>query len=304
MTDTDIPQIYRCPMRSELAGIDHAIQAERAFSDGIVAIGWGLVDEPPTTLEETCRRAAETWDSRAAGTIRRFAEAPEGSLVWSRHTDGTWMLGRIAGPWEPDFSPAAIKTDMHQVRKCDWAPTRLLSERVPGKVIISFSYPGSSFSQIHNAAARLISHSLYGALTGQPVEVDPPSPETTLRELLDPFDVEDLLFTYLQVERGFVVLPKSRRVNNQTYEWALIDRESGRLVPVSVKTGASVLDVGQLASTAEAEGMAIAYSSEGLYEGDDRGRVEYITNSQLLEFVESSPHLLPPRVAEWMKLAS
>jgi hypothetical protein len=53
-----------------------------------------------------------------------------GSLIWSRHPDGTWLLGKIKGEWRPDYSDAAERVDVHQVRDIDWAPRRLLSEEV------------------------------------------------------------------------------------------------------------------------------------------------------------------------------
>lgn len=301
----DVPRIYRCPMRSGLDRVDHTVQIERALGLGIVAIGWGILENPPTTLDDTYERVQARWpdDRTSVPCIKRFANAPIDSLIWSRHTDGTWLLGKLTGEWRPDYSPEAIETDMHQVRDCAWAPKRLLSERVPGKVIISFSYPGSSFSQIHDPPAREVSYALYGELTGTPVEVSAPTPETVLKHLLDPYDVEDLVFSYLQVERACIVLPKSRRTTNQTYEYAVIERDSGNLVPVSIKTGSSAVDVTQLASTAEAAGKAIAYSTEGNYDGDDHGRVERISNDQLLEFVGQYPKLVPPRVRLWMEQA-
>jgi hypothetical protein len=300
----DVPRIFRCPMRSGLDRVDHTVEIERALELGIVAVGWGDFENRPTTLEETYDRVQAKWnDSRAVHCIRRFAKAPVGSLVWSRHTDGTWLLGKLTGEWRPDYSEDAIETDMHQVRDCSWAPKKLLSERVPGKVIISFSYPGESWSEIHNPTAREVSYALYGELTGKPVEIPAPTPETVLKNLLDPFDVEDLVYAYLQVERGYLVLPKSRQTTNRTYEYAVVERDSGRLVPVSIKTGSSAVDVAELASTAEAEGKAIAYSTEGLYDGDDHGRVERIPTDDLLRFADQQPKLLPPRVRLWMEQA-
>lgn len=291
-------------MRSGLDRVDKTREINRALELGIAAVGWGVLDNPPSTLGETYERVKAQWpsDRSAVPTIKRFVEAPLGSLIWSRHTDGTWLLGKLTGEWRPDYSKDAIAT--HQVRECAWAPAKLLSERVPGKVVLSFSYPGSSFSQIHSEPARELSYSIYGELTGRPVKVRAPSARTVLHDLLDPYDVEDLVFTYLQVVRGYVVLPKSRRTDNRTYEWALIERKSGRLVPVSIKTGSSSVDVAELASTAEAEGKAIAYSTEGLYDGDDGGRVERVTEDELLRFARTSAHLLPPRVRQWMGRAA
>jgi hypothetical protein len=294
-------------MRSGKPGVDHRRQVEHCLRLGQVAIGWGVLEQPPTTLEETLERVREFpasgWGSRAAGTIRRFADAEWGSLIWSRHPDGTWLLGELKGAWRPDYSPAACAVDAHQVRDVLWAPRRLYSEEVPGSVIRAFSGRGSSFSEIHNENGRLFSAALFAELTGSKIEKLGLTPEQILQDFLDPFDVEDLVFSYLQVERGYLVLPASRRTNNPTYEYAVVEREGGRLVPVSVKTGATFVDVGQLASTAEAGGKAVAYSTEGNYMGDGSGRVELIDNAELLRFARSSTELLPPRVRRWFRYA-
>lgn len=69
-----------------------------------------------------------------------------------------------------------------------------------------------------------------------------------------------------------------------TYEYTVVERDGGRLVPVSIKTGATPVDIGQLASTAKASGKAVACSTEGHYDGDGCGRVEQIENAELLRF--------------------
>jgi hypothetical protein len=42
--------------------------------------------------------------------LRRFAELPDGTLVWTTASDGSYRLGRITGPWRYDNSAAANET--------------------------------------------------------------------------------------------------------------------------------------------------------------------------------------------------
>jgi hypothetical protein len=302
--------MYRCPMRSGKWSdrAAHTRQIEHVLEQGIVGIGWGYLEDPPTTLAQALEQAENApwpgWGRNAANTIKRFANAADDSLIWTLHTDGRWLLGRMHGPWRPDYSEAAIATDVHQVRHCQWAPRPLLSEEVPGAVIRAFSGIGSSFSRILSWSGRVYSRALFAELTGEKVDLPKPSAEEIVRDHLDPFDVEDLVFTYLQVVRGFLVLPASRKTNNPAYEWSVIDRQEGGLIPVSIKTGAQAVDVSMLASTAEDTETAYAYSTNGHYTGDGQGHVETIDTAELLAFAEESPHLLPPRVRRWMEQAS
>jgi hypothetical protein len=59
------------------------------------------------------------------------------------------------------------------------------------------------------------------------------------------------------------VLPAARQTTNPTYEYAVVDTASGKLVPVSIKSGHTPVDVGLLASTAGVGGRTYAYSAEG-----------------------------------------
>lgn len=305
----EAPHIYRIPMRSAKPDVDHTAEIERAIELGICGVGWGVLEDPPRTLGETLERieafpSDRGWGSRAARCVERFAAAPRGSLMWSRHTDGTWLLGKLTGRWRGDYSIEAAVVDLHQVRTTKWAPHRLLTEEVPGAVIRAFSGRGSSFSEIHNQVSRLFSQGLYAELHGEEFELPRTSAEQVLRDLLEPFDVEDLVFAYLQAVRGYLVIPAARRTNNQTYEYVVVERGSEGLIPVSVKTGATPVDVGQLASTAEVGGRAIAYSTEGNYQGDGAERVERIADPDLLDFVAGHPDLLPPRVRRWFRYAA
>lgn len=294
------PTLYRVPMRSRKDGVDHEEQVEWALEHGIVAIGWGRGTETPATLEDCLRGIEESWDQRSAACVARFAEANRGSLVWSQHTDGTWLLGEIVGEWKPDYSPEAATVDMYQTRKVRWAPRRLLSEEVPGGVIRAFSGRGSAFSEIRNMPARLFSSALLAELSGEEPEVPNLSASTVLKSLLSPFDVEDLVFAFLQVERNFLVIPGTRRTDNAAYEYAVVRRGTDELQPVSIKTGNTPVDTAQLASTAGvAKTTGIAYSTAGHYEGPTEGMIEVIDDADLLRFAEEKPQYLPPRVKRW-----
>jgi hypothetical protein len=156
-----------------------------------------------------------------------------------------------------------VRVDVHHVRPVVWAGS-VLAEDVPGAVIRSFSGPGSSFSEIHNDAARAYSRHLFNKLKGRPTKATPLSVATVLRDLLGPIDMEDLVYVFLQVKEGYVVLPASRRSDTAAYEYELVQRNSGQRAIVQVKTGNSRVDLSLLASTAGTTARAFAYASGGM----------------------------------------
>ena len=295
--------VYRVPLRSQKPGVDHTAQVECCLRKGIVGIGWGLTNTRPRSLDATLRGIERKWNRRSARTVARLADAPAGSLVWSRHTDGTYLLGKITGPWRPSYTRQAEALDLHQVRKTVWQRP-LLDVEVAGSVIRRFAGRGQTFSEMRSDAARIFSHRLWAELAGEELDLPAPSREEVLCDHLDPLDVEDLVYVYLQVVHDYVVLPASRRTDTPTYEYALVRPSDGQLAVVQVKTGDAAVDVGLLARTAGNDHAAYAYATSGRYAGGDHGRVKRISDAELMEFVASSPTLLPPRVKRWFDYAA
>lgn len=158
----------------------------------------------------------------------------------------------------------------------------------------------SSFSQIHNMTARHLSVRLYDDLMGNQPEPLELTPSEALRELLDPIDAEDLVATFLQARRNYMVMPASHRPDTPAYEQVLISREDGHRAIIQVKTGNSAVDLGLLRKAAGDDARAFAYSTTGRYSGDP-GNVEILDEEQLLGFVREQPQFLPRRVRRWFE---
>jgi hypothetical protein len=296
-----MPTVWRLHLRSQDPAVDHAEQVDYCVSRRIGAVGWPLDGPGPARLAECLERTRERWGSRPAGVIRRLGQdAQLGDLVWARETDGSYLLGAVCGQWRYDASQQARAVDCHNVRPISWAPRRLLDAVVPGDVIRAFSAQGSTFQRVNQRAA-VISQRLYDQTCGRDSDVQLPSAFEVLTEHLAPYDVEDLVYTYLQARREYLVLPASRRTDTAAYEYVLVHRPTGRLAICQVKTGSAGVNVNELARAArDSDADAFAYSTAGRYDGDPDGIVELITDSQLLEFADADPRLLPPRVRTWM----
>ena len=100
MTTSDLPDIYRLPLRSQKeGGVPHDEQVEHCLRNGLSALGWGV---DGGSLEEVLKQIEATYDRRGAQTVERFANAPTGSLIWTLHTDGTYRVGELTGQWRYD----------------------------------------------------------------------------------------------------------------------------------------------------------------------------------------------------------
>lgn len=130
-----MPPIYRAPMRAPDHDAAAGTGAEYGVEHGLVGIG-------------------DTHGDKADRMRRRFAELPDGAFVWTRTADGTYRLGRIAGPWRYDDSPAARAVGIHHVRPADWLDRPFGEHEVPPAVAATFARGGRNFQQTHGERAE------------------------------------------------------------------------------------------------------------------------------------------------------
>lgn len=312
MTALDLahaPTLWRTKLRSTVPGVDHAAQVAHCLDHELVGIGW-RIDELPnhTPLEQVSNwienRSDPGWGRTSAQTVRRFGEqAIAGDFVWTRDTSGRYLLAKIVGEYRYDISEAAKLVDVHQVRDVEWAPTPLSDLDVPGGVIRRFVGTGSSFSRIHDDPARLLTPYLWEKLHGRALPTLSIKPQEVLASHLDPYDVEDLVYVWLQVARGYIALPRARQRDTPAYEWTMIHRETGRRGIVQVKTGSSSVDLQALANArADDQTDTFAFATCGTYDGDVGLVDEVIGSQELLRFVADHLELLSGRVRTWFEL--
>lgn len=306
---TSPPVLWRTKLRSTVPSVNHTEQVDHCVANSLIGIGWRMDKLGPDASLDTACEGIETWPEpgwgrSAAQTVRRFgAEAQIGEFVWTRDTRGRYLLCRLTGSYRYDGSEAARKVDVHQVRDADWAPRPLNDLDVPGGVIRCFVGTGASFSRIHDRSARMLTPYLWEKLHDRPLPDLDVTPAEVLASYLDPYDVEDLVYVWLQVARGYVALPRSRQRDTPAYEWTMIHRQTKRRGIVQIKTGSDSVDLQALAdSRADKETDTFAFAAGGTYVGDRSLVTEVINTAELLGFAAQHPNLLPPRVRTWFEL--
>jgi hypothetical protein len=161
-----------------------------------------------------------------------------------------------------------------------------------------------SFSRINDEGARLLTPYLWDKLHGRPLPKLDLTPREVLTSHLDPYDVEDLVYVWLQVERGFVALPRARQRDTPAYEWSMLHRHTRRRGIAQIKTGSTPVDLTELGAAVTDETTdTYAYATSGAYVGDTAAVTHVIQDADLLEFVAQHPDLLPARVRTWFELA-
>jgi hypothetical protein len=124
--------IYRAPMRARDRDLPPGTGADAGLEHGFVGIG-------PGEGEKALRMAD------------RFAALPDGTLVWTRASDGTFHVGCIGGPLRrPRTAPAGLT----HVRPARWLPHPLREDEVPAAVLATFARGGRNLQRIHDDAAE------------------------------------------------------------------------------------------------------------------------------------------------------
>jgi hypothetical protein len=301
------PTIWRTKLRSLKPAVDHHKQAAHNFDDGIVGIGWGVESLPDGASLEAVLAAIGSepgWTKAAVHTVRRFAEDAEtGDFVWTRDLHGRFRLGRICGPYRYENGELAASTDTHQVRDCDWAHQPLGDLEVPGAIIRAFVGTSTSFDRIRDEGARTYTAWLWEKLHGRQPAPLSFTPLEVLR-LLEPYDLEDLVYTWMQVVEGYLALPKARRTDTPGYEWTMLNRETFVPAIVQVKSGDVPVDLEQFAASAPDDVTVLfAFSAAEKFTGDPPREVRCISPIELVDFTRRHEQLLPPRVRTWFALA-
>ncbi|HKO38419.1 MAG TPA: hypothetical protein VJU14_08630 [Solirubrobacterales bacterium] len=303
-----MPTIWRTKLRSLKPGVDHQEQVDHNFDDGIVGIGWGIEGLPDgATLDDVLAAidAEPDWTKDAVHTVRRFGEAAQiGDYIWTRDLHGRFRLGRITGPYRYENTELAKRTDTHQVRDCEWADQPLSDLEVPGAVIRGFVGTSTSFSRMWDEGARTYTAWLWEKLQGR----DPAPLSFTHLEVLrqlEPYDLEDLVYTWMQVAEDYLALPKARRTDTPAYEWTMLNRKTFMPAIVQVKSGDQAVDLEALAAAApDAETVLFACSASGQFKGNPPREVRCVYPDALVAFVREHERLLPPRVRTWFELAA
>jgi hypothetical protein len=276
---------------------------------GRVGIGWGIEELPSGTglarvVAAIRAKDRPNWGPRAASTVRLFGEkAAIGDFVWTRDLAGRFRLARITGRYRYDNSRGAKKFDTHQVRKAEWAAKPLGDLDVPGAVVRAFSGISTSFSRIRDSGARVYTAWVWEKLHGrEPAPLDLTAAEVL--QHLDPYDLEDLIYVWMQVSRGYLALPKARRTDTPAYEWTMLHRETHLSAILQVKSGGQGVNLDDVVNAAASEDTTLfAFSAAGDYRGRPSREVIRIEGEELLDFVAKHHQLLPPRVRMWFELA-
>lgn len=127
--------------------------AEHGLRHGLVGIGERLA-AVPDSVSEAVAAATDQDGDKAGRMVRRFAELPVGTLVWTLDGDDGFHVGRITGPWRYDVSSDAVTVGIHHVRDARWLPRTFTAAEVPAAIVETFRRGGRNLQRTHDEDAE------------------------------------------------------------------------------------------------------------------------------------------------------
>jgi hypothetical protein len=158
----DLTPVFRAPMRARDDDPAPGTGADFGLGHGLVGIGDRL-DSVPATIEDAITMAMLRSGEKAGRMLRRFASLPSGTFVWTRDGGDRYHLGRIAGPWRYDDSPAAREAGIHHVRATSWHAQPFDEDHAPGAVVATFVRGGRNLQRIRDEGAEQETAQLWAA---------------------------------------------------------------------------------------------------------------------------------------------
>jgi hypothetical protein len=154
--------VFRAPMRARDRDLPPGAGAAYGLARGLVGIGDAL-PEVPSTVDAALTAAADRHGEKAGRMLRRFADLPHGTFVWTRDDDGWFHLGRIDGPWRYEDDADARAVGIHHVRPARWLDAPVAPDAVPAAVAETFARGGRNLQRINSASAEQRTLELWSA---------------------------------------------------------------------------------------------------------------------------------------------
>ena len=296
-------QLWRLHLRP--TGLDPRNVVAHCLDNGFLGLGWGRTKHVP--LEEIedestadyLARHREAWGKRERSVHGLMEGVREGDLIWARDAAGGFLLGRATGQAYRRFGDWAELRDMYHVVPAEIIGGRsgkraIADTEVPGAVKATFTRPRSpTFHRIHEGHLKDYTNWLFATKNGAAEPTIEPGP---FLDMLDPYELEDLVVFWLQ-EQGWRIVLSSHAPNTPRYEATFVHPEHGT-AGVQVKHKGTDLDAGRYANDPQVDRVFL-FAASGNY-GDARpDNVTIIGKDELIAFARERRAMLPPAIRYW-----
>ncbi len=288
--------------RNRNALIDYCLYSDKQY----IAIGWSYIyDAGKSTIASykdffdavkiDCRENGR----RLNHALNVFLDASEDDLFWTRDLDGGYWICRTTGRAEP-----ACNCDL-DIGAIIPVKAYKVGLQVPGKLKASFTRANGGVTQtITDQTIVEYSKYIYNKLSGEEYYNYIPLSGNIIDNLPD-FDLEELVISYLQLEKDYYVLSNSIANKSTTIkiECELISRSltNHRKAVIQVKAGNTSIDAKDYLEYVN-DGYIVYLYARIIENSEGMEGIEIIKRIELEKFYEKYKSILPNSITMWENL--
>ena len=279
-----------------------------------VVVGWSCAYEgasTPVKSFDDYYRAVREWNEKEkqkyGGTYRmnpainRFYYTKENDLFWTRDTDGNHWICRAKGGAEAYLDETL---DIGARVPVEAYPCGI---DVPGQIKASFTRARGGIAEtLRDDLIVDYSQYMFNKLSGRSVYTVSRATSESILDNLPPFDLEELVISYIQVAKGYYVLSNSLAQNSTTIkiecEFRSRDKDNPKRAVVQVKGGKDKeIDALDYAAYDRA-GYVMYFFAPSVLNIEKLTNGVWITREELLNFYSEYKAILPDSITQWESL--
>jgi hypothetical protein len=289
-----------CNNRKKL--IDFCLNGEEKY----VAIGWSYVYKNNDKIEnyEKYYKVVKNKSKKINHALNVFKETEKNDLFWTRDLEGNYWICRAEGK--------AISKNREDIDVGAVVPVEAykVGLEVPGQIKASFTRPNGGICErikSDNDIIKEYSKYIFNELSGKELYKYKKENGKFIDNLPD-FDLEELVISYIQLEKNYYLLSNSIAKHSTTIkiecEFISRDLNNIRKSVVQVKGGKRTsLDAKEYEQYIN-EGYIVYLYAPEVKDIDKVKNCEEITRNELLLFYEKYKKILPESITKWENMFS
>lgn len=289
-----------CNNRKKL--IDFCLNGEEKY----VAIGWSYVYKSNDKIEnyEKYYKVVKNKSKKINHALNVFKETEKNDLFWTRDLEGNYWICRAEGK--------AISKNREDIDVGAVVPVEAykVGLEVPGQIKASFTRPNGGICERIKSDDDIIkeySKYIFNELSGKELYKYKKENGEFIDNLPD-FDLEELVISYIQLEKNYYLLSNSIAKHSTTIkiecEFISRDLNNIRKSVVQVKGGKRTsLDAKEYEQYIN-EGYIVYLYAPEVKDIDKVKNCEEITRNELLLFYEKYKKILPESITKWENMFS
>ena len=281
--------LYRLHLKTDATDRNELVSY--CMNNDVIAIGWSnLYKENNIKCFEDFVMCAESDYKKVPSAIQYFSNVETNDLIWIRDLDGKYYICRVLEKAKHHYD---LRNDIGCIIPVE---KYCVGTNAPGKIVRAF-IPSRIIQRVNGDSVLNISKILFNEKSKRN-EYGIDRNKIDFFSMIHPFDLEELVMIYIQLEYDYYLSKNSISGNDTTIkiEGELFPRKKNphfRSAVLQVKSGESFVEVKEYLSYVNDGKLVFLFFENENYSEEIDGVIN-IGKEELLKFISNNKELLPP----------